>query len=47
MGRAMIWDTIERLDCPKELIEATLQTATNDGDKTLAKHALKCKSIRE
>jgi hypothetical protein len=43
MGRSMIFDIIERLDCPLELIN----TVTNDSDTVLAKHALKCKAIRE
>jgi hypothetical protein len=43
MGRAMIFDLIKYLDCPQQLIEI----AINDEDKTLVKHALKCKSFRE
>ncbi|MGL5875678.1 MAG: hypothetical protein ACRC2R_25500 [Xenococcaceae cyanobacterium] len=43
MGRAMIFELIARLDCPKELID----TATNDCDVTLAKYALKCQKSRE
>jgi hypothetical protein len=43
MGRAMIFEIIKRLDCPQELLD----TAIGDGDITLAKYALKCKSIRD
>ncbi len=43
MGRAIIFDIIQHIDCPLELIKL----ATNDSDFTLAKHALKYQAIRE
>lgn len=43
MGRAMIFEIIKRLDCPQELLD----TAIGDGDITLARYALKLKSIRD
>ena len=43
MGRATIFDILKRSDCPQELINL----ACNDSDMTLARHALKCKSIRQ
>ena len=43
MGRAIMFDIIKRLDCPQELIDA----AIDDSDITLARYALKCKSIRD
>lgn len=43
MGRAMLVDLIDRLDCPLELIDR----AINTGDFTLSKHAVKRKAIRE
>lgn len=43
MGRSIIFDIVEHLSCPEELIEML----TNDNDITLAKHALKYKSLRK
>ena len=43
MGGAILFDIIRRLDCPKKIIDI----AIDDNDKVLAKHALKCKDIRE
>jgi hypothetical protein len=43
MGRAMRFDLIKRSDCPMELIN----TAINDTDTALAKHALKYKKLRD
>ena len=43
MGRSIIFDIVERLSCPEEVIEML----TNDNDITLAKHALKYKSLRK
>ena len=43
MGRAIIFDVIKHLSCPEELIEI----ANNSKNITLAKHALKQKSLRK
>ncbi len=39
MGRAILFEILKRLDCPKKIIDI----AIDDNDKVLAKHALKCK----
>jgi hypothetical protein len=43
MGRAIIFEIIKRLDCPQELLD----TAIGDSDITLARYALKRKSVRD
>jgi hypothetical protein len=43
MGRSIIFDIVQHPYCPEELIELI----TNDNDITLAKHALKYKSLRK
>jgi hypothetical protein len=43
MGRAMRFDLLKRSDCPVELLDITI----HDSDKTLAKHALKCRDFRK
>jgi hypothetical protein len=43
MGRAMIFDVVNDLDCPMNLIDAAIK----EGDFTLSKYASKCKTMRE
>jgi hypothetical protein len=43
MGRSILFDIINRIDCPLELIDRAIDT----GDFTLSKHAVKRKAIRE
>jgi hypothetical protein len=42
MGRTMIFELFDHLDCPIELID----TVIREGDPTLSKHALKLKNNR-
>ncbi len=43
MGRAILFELVDRIDCPLELIDRVINT----GDFTLSKHAEKRKAIRE